>query len=110
MRSILEGEGHQMYVAVNGEEALRLYLRHSIDVVVTDLQMPRGDGIELISALTGLDPDASIIAVSGKEPENLEVAQRSGAVSVLPKPLTKKALAEAVQNACGPPESDEAAG
>ncbi len=49
MRSLLGNEGHELYLASNGEQAMRLYLRHPIDVVVTDIQMDRGDGIELIS-------------------------------------------------------------
>ncbi len=106
MRALLGAEGHVMYFASNGEEALKLYLRHPIDVVVTDIQMPRGDGIELISALKGLDPDASIVAVSGQKPHKLQVAQLAGARSILLKPLTKDALIEAVEKACTPPETD----
>jgi CheY-like chemotaxis protein len=59
-----------MYVASNGEEALKLYLRHPIDVVVTDIQMPRGDGIELISALKGLDPRLMCLSPMRLEPWN----------------------------------------
>ena len=106
MRALLGNEGHTLYFASNGEEALKLYLRHPIDVVVTDVQMPRGDGIELISALKGLDPDASIVAVSGQKPHKLQVAQLAGARSILEKPLTKEQLTEAVEKACGPPETD----
>ena len=75
MKTILEEGAHELYLASNGEEALKLYLRHPIEVVVTDIQMPRGDGIELISALKGLNPDVSIVAVSGKDPHKLEIAQ-----------------------------------
>ena len=106
MRAILGSEDHVLYFASNGEEALKLYLRHPIDVVVTDIQMPRGDGIELISALKGLDPDASIVAVSGQKPHKLQVAQLAGARSILLKPLSKEMLTKAVEKACGPPETD----
>ena len=106
MRSMLEPEGHEIYIAANGEEALKLYLRHPIEVVVTDLQMPRGDGIELITALEGMDPAASIVAVSGQTPSKLQVAQHAGARMILTKPVTKKTLTDAVQKACGPPDND----
>lgn len=106
MRSLLDPDGHDIYLASNGEEALKLYLRHPIDVVVTDIQMPKGDGLELISALKGLDPDASIVAVSGQEPHKLQLAQLAGARSILRKPLTKEELCEAVERACAPPEAD----
>ncbi|MDA0327913.1 MAG: response regulator [Gemmatimonadetes bacterium] len=106
MRTILGAAGHDLYFASNGQEALKLYLRHPIDVVVTDIQMPRGDGIELISALVGLDPDASIVAVSGQAPHKLQVAQLAGARLILPKPLTKEGLTDAVAKASQPLEND----
>jgi two-component system, NtrC family, nitrogen regulation response regulator NtrX len=110
MRTILAEAGHELALAANGEEALKLYLRHPIEVVVTDLQMPRGDGIELIEALRGLDPDASIVAVSGHSKSKLQVAQLAGARLTLQKPLTKDALIDAVEKACLPPEPDPFAG
>lgn len=110
MRTLLGAEGHSVHVAKNGEEALKAYLRHSIDVVVTDIQMPRGDGIELITALKGMDPDAAIIAVSGQRPNKLQVAQLAGARTILPKPITRESLSEAVAQACGPPDTDPFAG
>lgn len=106
MRTMLVGDGHEIFFAANGEEAMKLYLRHPIEVVVTDIQMPRGDGIELISALKGIDPDASIVAVSGKEPHELQRAQLAGARSILRKPLSKDDLRAAVTLACQPEEPD----
>ena len=105
LQAMLEGE-HELHVATNGEEALRLYLRHPVDAVVTDIQMPRGDGIELITALRGLDPDAAIIAVSGQRPHKLDIAQMAGAVAILPKPIFRKSLLEAVAQAIEPPEDE----
>ena len=98
MKSFLEGE-HELHIARTGEEALKLYLRNPIDVVVTDIQMPRGDGIELISALRGLDPAAAIVAVSGQKPHKLGIAQMAGALVTLTKPLNPNTLLEAVAKA-----------
>jgi len=104
LRSLLADEGHDLYFATNGEEAMKLYLRYPIDVVVTDIQMPRGDGIELVSALKGIDRDASIVVVSGQSPQRLEAAQQAGARAILPKPVTKDALISAVMQAAEPRE------
>jgi CheY-like chemotaxis protein len=101
MQGMLKGDGHELFFAVNGEEAMRLYLRHPIDVVVTDIQMPRGDGIELITGLKGIDPDASIVAVSGDAPQRLSTAQLEGAGAILTKPFDKDALRAAVTKARG---------
>ena len=102
LQSFLEGE-HTLYVASNGEEALQLYLRHGVDVVVTDIQMPRGDGIELISALKGLDPEVAIVAISGQKPHKLGIAQMAGAKAILSKPLNKQRLLEAIRHAMEAP-------
>jgi len=110
MRSLLGSDDHELYFAANGEEALKLYLRHPIEVVVTDIQMPRGDGLELITALMGLDPDARVVAVSGQSPNKLDEAREAGAMSVLEKPLTKDGLGAAVRAAvaAGAAEAGEA--
>jgi CheY-like chemotaxis protein len=106
MRAMLAEAGHEFWFASNGEEAMRLFLRHDIDVVVTDIQMPNGDGLELISGLRGMDRDASIVAVSGQKPSRLQIAKLAGARSILHKPLRKEQLVEAVEAACGPPQDD----
>ena len=102
LRTFLERAGHEVRLASNGEEALKLYLRHPIDVVVTDIQMPRGDGLELIAALKGLYPDTSIVAISGQEPHHLQIAQLAGARTVLTKPIDRRGLIEAVEEASRP--------
>jgi len=98
MESMLKDE-HEVHTAVNGEEALKSYLHHDVDVVVTDIQMPRGDGIELITALRGLDPGVAIVAISGQKPHKLGIAQMAGADSILSKPLNPKRLRDAVNYA-----------
>ncbi len=93
------GDEHELHRAMTGEEALKMYLHHDIDVVVTDIQMPHGDGIELITAIKGLNSDAPIIAISGQKPHKLGIAQMAGATSILSKPLIPKLLQEAVARA-----------
>ena len=102
-RKILEQAGHEVYVANNGEDALRLYLRHPIDVVVTDIQMARGDGLELITALKGLYPEASIVAISGQSLHHLQIAQMAGARSILAKPISREKLVKVVEEAIESP-------
>ena len=105
LRTVLEEAGHELYLAASGEEALELYKRHPIEVVVTDIQMPRGDGLELITALKGLYPDASIVAVSGKGLPKLQMAQLAGARSILTKPIDRQKLIAAVEEAAQPLDS-----
>ncbi len=76
---IVEGAGHDVYLVLGGEDALNVYMGWNIEVIVTDLQMPGIDGLELIGAVRALFPEAMIIAVSGKGPDLLDAAVRAGA-------------------------------
>ena len=96
LRAMLEGAGHQIYLARGGEQAFKAYLNRDIDVVVTDLQMPGVDGLEFITSLLALFPDAPIIAVSGQGPTRLAQAKIEGASAALSKPVDKDELLEAV--------------
>ena len=97
--SIVEGMGHEVYFASDGEQAFKTFMRMSIDVVVTDLHMPRVDGLEFIVALRTLFPDAPAIAVSGKGPELLAAAENKGACVALSKPVDPHELLEAIAKA-----------
>ncbi len=96
---IANGMGHDVHFASDGDEALKIYAGRSIDVVVTDLQMPHMDGLELIVALRVLFPDAEIIAVSGKGPALLAEAKRKGALVALSKPVDPHELLKAIAQA-----------
>lgn len=97
--SILEGAGHELHYASNGDEARLMYAKLNVDVVVTDLHMEPGHGLELIQALTASDPEVAIVAVSGTGPAQLDMARSLGARLVLSKPIDAKGLIEAVAEA-----------
>jgi two-component system chemotaxis sensor kinase CheA len=50
-RSILEAAGYDVTVAVDGAEAWRLLQDHEVDIVITDVEMPRMDGLVLCDAI-----------------------------------------------------------
>jgi CheY-like chemotaxis protein len=97
--NVLERAGHTVDFASNGKEALRLYLEWSFDVVVTDLHMPEGDGLEFIKALRAILPETVIVAVSGKGPELLAEAENEGVLAALSKPIDPHVLLETVARA-----------
>ena len=94
--TLLERAGHETYFATDGEEALREYGGHAIEVVVTDLQMPRVHGLELITVLRALSPRPAIIAISGTGSDQLDMAQAVGAEETLTKPVDPTELLSAV--------------
>lgn len=64
----LEVRGHSVESATNGEEALTIVKRIHPDIIITDMQMPRMTGTELITALKAQPETAKIpiIIVAGK--------------------------------------------
>jgi CheY-like chemotaxis protein len=96
LAAMLESGGHEVSCAEEGNEALEMYLRRHIHLVVTDMVMPGGDGLGLISALKNVDPRATIIAVSGKSRSQLEASKIFGADKILEKPVDREALLQAV--------------
>ena len=110
LERIVEGAGHDVYVAATGEQGLHVYLATfidmgtSIDVIVTDLHMPGIDGVAAIEALQPLFPDVAIIAVSGKGPELLAAAKDKGALAAFSKPVDPQELLDAIAQAVAPKE------
>lgn len=99
MQSVLARAGYSTDVAVTGEDALRRYLDDSVDVVITDLQMPDVHGFELITILREFAQPPAVIAVSATGPFQLHMAEQLGARLTLSKPLDPVLLVDAVQRA-----------
>jgi CheY-like chemotaxis protein len=65
LRLVLEEEGYEVIEAANGAEGLQRYQATPTDLVITDLQMPGMDGLELLMALRRMVPTPALIAISG---------------------------------------------
>lgn len=87
-REILALGRYEVVVARNGEEALEVYEREGmhIDAVITDLAMPRLNGLRLIQRLREIDRNVILIAASGKNADQLDLAEGYGVDAVLFKP------------------------
>lgn len=96
LRAYLEQAGHDTFLAEDGEEALRSYGGRTIDLIVTDLQMPKVHGLELITVLRDLTPPLPIIAICGTGEPKLDLAQAVGADETLGRPVDPSALLRAV--------------
>ena len=97
LEAILGRAGHQIVLATDGEEALELFAQRRADIVVTDLQMPRVHGFELITSLREADQPPPIIAVSGTGHHQLAIADALGAKFTMSKPVDPEALLTAVE-------------
>ena len=102
LSKMLRAGGHGVTERANGQQALS-YLEHNlVDVVVTDVIMPKKDGLETISEIRRRYPNAKIIAISGgARPSGsgaLATARALGANGTLAKPFRQKALLDLVDD------------
>lgn len=106
IRRVLEREGHEVLEAEDGRQAIALVGRQTCDLVITDINMPEMDGIEVIMALAENRPGLPVIAVSGggKLPKELLLSSAGvlGAVTTLGKPFDIAELVAAVRGALAP--------
>lgn len=88
-----------IYTAKDGAEGLELYLEHKPDIVITDIQMPVMDGIEMSRRIKESDGNALIIVTTAfNEKPYLEKAQDIGINEYLKKPVVKDDLMQALRN------------
>ena len=89
LESLLTVEDYDIYRASNGAEALGLFKSQAVDLVITDLNMPVMDGLEVLSRIKGLDADMEVIVLTGNATlENaIQALKENGAFDYLTKPL-----------------------
>jgi two-component system chemotaxis response regulator CheY len=101
LRAVLERRGHLVVEAANGAEGLQYYWAAPTDLVITDIQMPVMDGLQMIKELRGDFPTAKIIAMSG-EKGRLAAAQPFSQ-GTFEKPLYMEEFLDAVQKFASAP-------
>ena len=86
----LQGDGHEVVIAEDGGEALALIGQGpAFDLVVTDVEMPNTDGLELAEALIAQNPSQRIVIMSGLADELVRArALLSPTVRMISKPVT----------------------
>ncbi len=86
IRFILEDAGFDVTVAANGRLGLAAVAAHAPDVVLTDLDMPEMDGLELVAAVRAKHPFTPVVLMTANGSEAIAMrALRAGAASYVPK-------------------------
>ncbi len=100
LKFILDKEGYNTFTAPSAEEALKTFKDQEFDVVVTDLKLPKMDGISLMEEILKLSPDTSIIIITGHGTIDSAVwAIKRGAFDYITKPLEKSQLLSVIRKA-----------
>lgn len=86
--------------AANGEEVLAQIERECPDILITDINMPFIDGVELVQTIKKTHPEIIFFVVSGYDDyEYVRTTMKAGAVNYLLKPVSKTDLVEAISEA-----------
>jgi two-component system, chemotaxis family, chemotaxis protein CheY len=104
LEHIFVRDGHEVVTAADGVEALEHYAQGSFDLICSDLDMPRLNGIELTRAIRAdAADDVPILMISGSvTPDDVRVARAAGISAFQGKPFTPPQLREHVQLLVGP--------
>jgi len=95
IQMMLEDEGHQVRSAKDGSEGYLIYLLFKPDLVLTDIQMPEKNGLELMTHIRMHNPMVRTIYMSadlGRFRCQLEEERRKYPVNLLEKPFSKVEL------------------
>jgi len=109
----LRRHGHTVFGVQSGREAMSVLMqqKHLIGVVLTDVVMPSLNGPELAERLVAVNPDLTVIYMSGYKEEHLA---RFGPLlnncSVLSKPFTPQELLAAIYKCMGGPPARRSVG
>lgn len=109
VRDLLLEHGYQVLAAADGDEALMLCERHggAIDLMVTDLVMPRMSGRELAKRLDQLRPEVKVLYMSGyTDGAIVHHGVLDAGVAFLNKPFTPDVLLRKVREVLSPPSAD----
>jgi CheY-like chemotaxis protein len=97
--SLLQRAGFEVIFAENGRHALDLLGQNQVDIVVTDLQMPELDGLELVEAVRLNYPALPVLLMTAHGSEDIAVkALQRGAANYVPKHSIKTELVPTVKS------------
>ena len=102
LSAVLEEEGFETFCANSGYEALEILKNIEVDLVLTDMKMPKMDGIELLEKIKDKDKNLPVIMMTAHGTVDKAVeAMQKGAYSYILKPFDNSRLIIFVNKAIG---------
>jgi CheY-like chemotaxis protein len=105
LSKMLTGDGYDVVMAVDGESGFAAVVDENPAVVITDLIMPKTEGIEMILRIRRERPEIRIVAISGGgrygNADLLSLAQSVGADVIVAKPFEAEELLEPLRRLAG---------
>jgi len=93
LKKFLTKRGHEVYTALNGEDAISVVKEERPHIVLLDIRMPKMNGIECLKHIKEIDEAVGVIMITAvKEEEIGKQAMELGAFDYITKPLSLKYL------------------
>jgi two-component system, NtrC family, response regulator HydG len=100
LEKIFSGEGWQVFPAHDGEAGLEILRREFIHLILTDLKMPKIDGVELLKVAKTIRPEVEVILITGYGTVDTAVtAMKDGAFDYIQKPFKPREILKLVRKA-----------
>ena len=100
LQIVLSSHGHEVVIAANGRDALKLFVERRPRLTLVDICMPGIDGIELLKQINWMDPHAAVVVLTGLESNALKkYAMELGATEFLNKDVPLDQLIGSVNRA-----------
>ena len=101
LKNMLIGAGFEVVAeAIDGIDGIEKYKEFKPDVVTMDITMPNLDGIDAVTEIMRIDPEAKIIMVTAAGQKNNVVdALKRGAVDFVQKPFDAEVIVEVIKKA-----------
>jgi DNA-binding NtrC family response regulator len=100
LKEILTYEGYEVAEAQDGSEGIRIAEKEKFDIILSDIKMPKMDGIEVLDKLQEITPETPVVMISGHGNIDTAVeAIRKGAFDYISKPLDLNRMLVTIRNA-----------
>ena len=96
----MESEGYTVYSAMDGEEAVKIFIQHKneIALVLTDVGLPKMNGIDEFRKLKKIDPSVKVLLASGFfEPDSKLELRRAVAKGFIQKPYIPQVVLQKIR-------------
>jgi len=100
LEKVLSKEGYITKTAGSGNDAIKILSKVAVDIVLSDLKMPDGDGLDLLRAVKKITPNTELILLTGYGTVETAVeAMKEGAYDFITKPFKKAVILSTIERA-----------
>ena len=100
LSAFLSGEGYETLTAASGADALDTLEAADLDLVLTDMKMPKMDGIEFLKEIKKKNPDLPVVVMTAYGTvEKAVEAMQLGAFNFIQKPFKNETLKQMIEKA-----------